>query len=83
MGEANLLSALSVILKNLIGLIFTTSKLMAIFKTRIRRMETQIRRMRWTWRILRTRRIWWIRWIQRIRLIQWIWQSEKFSRLNG
>ena len=57
MGEANLLSALSVILKKLIGLIFTISKLVAVFKTRIRRIQTQIRRMR---------RIWWIRWIQRI-----------------
>ena len=42
MREANLLSALVLILKKLIGLIFTISKLMAILKTRIRWMQTQI-----------------------------------------
>ena len=41
----------------------------AIFKTRIRRTQTRIRRMRRTWRtrrIRRTQRIWWIRRTRRI-----------------
>ena len=45
---------------------------MAIFKTRIRRMQTRIRRMRRTWR---TRRIW------RIRRIQRIWRIRRIQRI--
>ena len=52
---------------------------LAIFKTRIRRMRTQIQRMRRTWRtrrIQRTRRIW------RIQRTRWIWQIRRISRIR-
>ena len=46
----------------------------AIFKTRTRRMQTRIRRMRRTWR---TRRIWRIQRIPRTRRIQRIQQIRR------
>ena len=44
---------------------------LAIFKTRIWRMRTRIRRIRRTWQ---TRRI---RWTRQIRRIQWIWRIQQ------
>ena len=57
----------------------------AIFKTRIRRMWTRIRRMRRTWwtrQIRRTWRIWRIRRIQRIWRIRRTWRILRIRRIQ-
>ena len=53
----------------------------AIFKTRIRRMWTRIRRIRRTWRIRQIRRIQQIRRTRRIRQIQRIWWIRILIRI--
>ena len=52
--------------------------LVAIFKTRIQRMRTRIRRMRRTWQ---TRRIQRTRWIRRIQRIWRIWRIRILIRI--
>ena len=54
--------------------------ILAIFKTRIRRMRARIRLMGQTWQ---TRRIWRIRgtrWIRRIQRIRWIRRIQRMQR---
>ena len=64
----SLLSQMRITFKNILN------KEKAIFKTRIRQMQTRIQRMQRSWRtrrIQRTHRIWRIR---RTRWIRWIWR---------
>ena len=58
--------------------IVSINTILAIFKTRIRRMRIRIRRMRRTWR---TRRIWRIQHILRIRRTRRILQIRRIQRI--